>query len=124
MTETGGFAAYDLAAGMFCEECGRPKIIRLYAISLTGCPACDEVITRHRCTTRPDLDDAELGVPWECPDCGTIWTATMKQATCHDCGQDKAERDWDIIPGDRVTTAPRRAPALMWQPMRNRLPRP
>ena len=65
-----GILAYDLA-GNWCEECGRAKSFRLFPGVLTGCKTCDEVITRHRCTKRPDL---AAGGSWTCPDCGkTQW---------------------------------------------------
>ena len=51
-----GIIAYDLGAGMFCEECGRPKSFRLWPGTRTGCKTCDEVVTRHRCTKRPDRE--------------------------------------------------------------------
>jgi hypothetical protein len=116
-----GILLYDLAAGNFCEECGRAKSLRLFPGTLTGCTTCDEVVTRHRCVTRPDLD---VGQSWECPDCGTVWTATEKEQTCDECGQGigKMRKAWDAVPGDRVDTAPRYTPHPP-APFRNRPPR-
>jgi ABC-type ATPase with predicted acetyltransferase domain len=60
---------------------------------------------------------------WECPDCGTLWTATEKEETCGECGQGigTMRRAWDTVPGDRIDTAPRYEPQP-YTPFRNRLP--
>src|ERR1700689_2096557 len=99
-----GVLMYDLA-GNWCEECGRAKSLRMFGY-LTGCTACDVVVTAHRCTGRPDLGTGES---WECPDCGTVWTAGEKEETCGECGQGigTMRRTWENVPGDRLDTAPR-----------------
>jgi hypothetical protein len=104
-----GIILGDLAAGYFCEECGRAKSYRLWPGVLTGCKTCDEVVTRHRCTKRPDL---ATGESWTCPDCGTAWTAREEEETCGECGQGIGTmgRTWDVDVGDRIGTAPRRDP--------------
>ena len=111
-----GWLPYDLA-GNWCEECGRAKSFRLWPGILTGCATCDEVITRHRCTKRPDLP---IGQSWECPDCGTLWTAAEEEDTCESCGQGigTMNRTWETVPGDRIDTAPRHKPEP-WTPLRN-----
>ena len=116
MTEN-GIRMYDLA-GNWCEECGHPKMNRLFDI-LGTCKTCNEAITRHRCTKRPDLD---VGQSWECPDCGTIWTAGEEKETCGECGQGTGimRRTWDSVPGDRIDSAPRHKPEP-WTPLRNAL---
>jgi hypothetical protein len=113
-----GIYMYDLA-GNWCEECGRAKSLRLFPGGLTGCKTCDEVVTRHRCTKRPEL---ATGESWTCPDCGTIWTAGEEEETCGECGQGTGtmRRTWDTVPGDRIDTAPRHKPEP-WTPFRNAL---
>jgi hypothetical protein len=108
---------YDLAAGNFCEECGRAESLRLWPGTLTGCTACDEAVTRHRCTSRPEL---ALGESWTCPGCGTLWTATEEEETCWECGHGigTMRRTWETIPGARIDTAPRYAPQP-FAPFRN-----
>jgi hypothetical protein len=110
-----GILMYDLA-GNWCEECGQPKLNRLYS-GLTGCATCNEAITRHRCTKRPDLDP---GQSWECPDCGSLWTAREEEETCGECGQGIGvmRKAWDSVAGDRIDTAPRHKPEP-WTPFRN-----
>ena len=100
MTED-GIIAYGLADGFFCEDCGRPKLNRLLMIgSVTGCPKCDEVTTRHRCTKRPVM--LPLGESWECPDCGSTWTVTEQEVTCGECGTVlDPEPGWSVVTGDR-----------------------
>jgi hypothetical protein len=112
-----GILMYDLA-GSWCEECGRAKSFRLWPGTLTGCKTCDEVITRHRCTKRPDL---AAGGSWTCPDCGTLWTAGEEEDTCGECGQGTGtmRRTWDTVPGDRMDTAPRHVPQPLRNPFRN-----
>ena len=115
-----GILMYDLA-GNWCEECGRAKSYRLWPGVRTGCKTCDEVVTRHRCTKRPDL---ATGESWTCPDCGTLWTAREEEETCGECGQGiggTVQRTWDTIPGDRIATAPRYAPRS-YTPFRNPFP--
>ena len=116
MTEN-GIELYDLADGWFCEECHRPKSFRLWPGVRTGCKACDEVVTRHRCIGRPDIG---VGESWECPDCGTAWTAREEEETCGECGQGTGtmRKTWDSEPGDRIATAPRFDPKP-WTPFRN-----
>lgn len=118
MSEHGIFLG-DLAAGYFCEECGRAKSYRLWPGNLTGCKTCDEVVTRHRCTKRPEL---ATGESWTCPDCGTIWTAGEEEETCGECGQGigATRRTWDLVLGDRIDSAPRHKPEP-WTPFRNRI---
>ena len=99
MTEN-GIIPYDLA-GNWCEECGRAKGFRLFPGILTGCKTCDEVITRHRCTSRPDLDDLALGESWTCPGCGTAWTCAEKEDWCSECGRSGMIKGWDTVPGRR-----------------------
>jgi hypothetical protein len=114
---------YDLA-GNWCEECGRAKSFRLWPGTRTGCKTCDEVVTRHRCTGRPDLDSLDVGASWTCPDCGTIWTVTETEDFCGECGKPGGMvKGWDSIPGDRIDSAPRHDPQP-WTPFRNRIPLP
>ena len=119
-----GIIPYDLA-GNWCEECGQAKSYRLWPGVLTGCAACDEVVTRHRCTDsgRPELDNLGPGASWACPDCGTVWSVVEREETCGECGQDigTMRREWDSVPGDRIDTAPRHDPQP-YTPLRNRLP--
>ena len=114
-----GILMYDLA-GNWCEECGRAKSFRLWPGVLTGCKTCDEVVTRHRCTKRPDL---AAGESWTCPDCGTLWTAAEEEETCGECGQGIGTmiRTLDSVPGDRIDTAPRHTPRS-YTPFRNPFP--
>ena len=117
-----GILMYDLA-GNWCEECGRAKSYRLWPGVRTGCKTCDEVVTRHRCTKRPDL---ATGQSWTCPDCGTLWTAREEEETCGECGQGiggTVQRTWDTIPGDRIATAPRYEPRP-YGPFRSLFPLP
>lgn len=74
MTEP-GILLYDLA-GSLCPECGRPEITRLHGL-LVGCPACDEVITRHRCVYLPDPARLTSGSRWRCQDCGSVWVLAL-----------------------------------------------
>ena len=123
MTET-GWIPYGLSAH-FCEECGQAKSYRMWPGMLTGCATCDEVVTRHRCTDsgRPELDDLALGASWTCPDCGTAWSVVEREEICGECGQGigTMRRAWDMVPGDRIDTAPRYEPQP-YTPLRNRLP--
>ena len=120
MTEH-GINLYDLAAGYFCEECGQPKGLRLFD-NLTGCSTCDDVITTHRCTGRPSLDDLALGESWECRECGTLWSAVEEEDTCSECGRSGPGKTWDLVPGDRIDSAPRHVPQP-FTPFRNPFPR-
>jgi hypothetical protein len=117
-----GILMYDLA-GNWCEECGQLKMQRAFS-GLTDCGTCNEAITRHRCTKRPDLGP---GQSWECPDCGTAWTAGEEEETCGECGQGigTMRKTWDSVPGDRIDDAPRHAPepVPLWTPFRDLLPR-
>ena len=111
MTET-GIIPYDLI-GSWCEECGRAKSFRLWPGMLTGCKTCDEVITRHRCTGRPEPDDLDVGTPWTCPDCDSTWTVVEEAAWCSECGcnECRTEKVWRVsVYGDRIATAPRHDP--------------
>lgn len=112
-----GWLPYDLADN-FCEECGRAKSLRIFPGIPNGCTICDEIVTRHRCTKRPSY--LPVGESWECPDCGTIWTAGEEEETCGECGQGIGEmiRKWDSVPGDRIDTAPRYKPQP-FTPFRN-----
>ena len=121
MTEH-GIIPYDLSVN-FCEECGRPKSFRMWPGTLTGCTTCDEVVTRHRCTTRPDLDSLDIGASWTCPDCGSIWTCAEVEDWCGECGRSGMVKGWDTVPGDRIATAPRHDPQP-FTPFRNLFPRP
>ena len=111
-----GIIGYDLT-GNWCEKCGRAKSFRLWPGGLTGCATCDEVVTRHRCTKRPDLD---VGQSWTCPDCDSVWTAREEEETCGECGQGigRMRKTWDSVPGDRIDSAPRYKPEP-WTPFRN-----
>ena len=120
MTEN-GILMYDLA-GNWCEECGRAKSLRLFPGALTGCKTCDEVVTRHRCTSRPDLGTLDIGASWECPDCGTAWSAVEREDTCGECGRSGMEKAWSHVPGDRLASAPRHRPQP-FTPFRDNLPR-
>ena len=118
-----GIIPYDLADGWFCEECHRPKSFRLWPGTRTGCKTCDEVVTRHRCTKRPDRESLALGASWTCPDCGTTWTCTEKEDWCGECGHVCGmKKGWDSVPGDRLDTAPRHDPQP-FTPLRNPFPR-
>ena len=114
---TDGIILYDLGAGMFCEECGRAKSLRMWPGTLTGCGTCDEVVTRHRC---PGLPDLNVGESWTCGECGTVWTAGEREETCGECGQGIGlmRKTWTSVPGDRLDTAPRYEPQP-WTPFRD-----
>jgi predicted RNA-binding Zn-ribbon protein involved in translation (DUF1610 family) len=113
---------YDLAKGFFCEECGRNKMDRLLSHlytplrtaslrgaphrlaspappALTGCKTCDDVILAHRCTTRPDIGTLADGERWECPQCGSAWTARVEQVVTE-------EREWDCTPAPEAKEPP------------------
>ena len=115
-----GIIAYDLAAAYFCEGCGRLKTDRMLLRVPSGCATCDEVITRHRCTGRPPIESLAAGASWECPGCGSVWTADP--AACTACGTPGMERNWSVVMGDRMDTAPRHEPYVPVA-MRNILPR-
>ena len=115
-----GIIPYDLAVN-FCEECGRAKSLRLLD-HLTGCKTCDDVITTHRCTGRPSLDDLPLGESWECRECGTAWSAVEEEDWCGECGRSGPRKTWDLVPGDRIDSAPRHKPQP-FTPFRDILPR-
>jgi hypothetical protein len=120
-----GIIPYDLA-GDWCEECGRAKSLRLFPGTLTGCTTCDEVITRHRCTARPDLDGVAVGDSWECRDCGSIWSAGLETGDCPDCcpgcGHRVTAKRWFVIEGERIDAAPRYKPQP-FTPFRDPIPR-
>lgn len=107
--DASGVLGYDLAGGIFCEECGRPKSNRLFGF-LLGCKSCDEVITRHRCTQRPGLDALTVGESWECPERGSLWSVAEAEDTCGECGRSGVEKSWSSTPGPRLATAPRYVP--------------
>jgi uncharacterized protein (DUF983 family) len=120
-----GILAYDLAgSGIWCEECGTPKLNRLL-MSRSDCKTCQEAITRHRCTGLPDLDGLPQGAAWSCPDCGTAYVLGSVEDTCGECGQVTGYRPaWGVVfIGTRVDTAPRYTPQP-WTPMRNLISRP
>ena len=120
VTET-GILMYDLA-GNFCEECGRAKSFRLWPGMLTACKTCDEVITRHRCTGRPEPDDLDVGTPWTCPDCDSTWTVVEEAVWCSECGcpECRTEKVWRVsFYGDRIDTAPKYDPPPPFMPFRN-----
>ena len=119
MTEN-GIIPFDLSVN-FCGECGRAKSLRLLD-HLTGCKTCDDVITTHRCTGRPALDDLPLGESWECRECGTLWSAVEEDDWCSECGRSGPRKTWDLVPGDRIDSAPRHVPQP-FTPFRNLLPR-
>jgi hypothetical protein len=91
-----GLDAFDLFDGHFCDECGRHKMDRLLLASYTpfrwpgqtrppvtwppstGCATCDAVLTAHRCTGRPDLDNMCDADQWKCPGCGLVWHARVE----------------------------------------------
>lgn len=107
-----GIIPYDLA-GNWCEECGQAKSYRMWPGLLTGCATCDEVVTRHRCTGRPELDSLDVGASWTCPDCDTIWAIAEEAVWCPECGcrECRTEKRWTVsVPGDRIGTAPRHKP--------------
>ena len=114
-------------AGNWCEECGRAKSFRLFPGTLTGCGLCDEVVTRHRCTGRPPIEDLADGQTWECPECGSTWTPRTEERDCPDCcgdcGHQVAARTWDSEKGGRIDTAPRHVPQP-FTPFRNRFAGP
>jgi uncharacterized protein (DUF983 family) len=103
--------AFDLVVAVLCEECGRPKSNRPFEI-LTGCTTCDEVITRHRCTGRPDVNSLRAGLSWTCPECDSVWTVTEAETgePCEECGLPRAVATWQVEPGARLATAPRYVP--------------
>lgn len=114
-----GLMPYGLS-GNWCEECGRGKSFRLFPGVLTGCKTCDEVITRHRCTGRPDLGDLALGESWECPGCGGTWMAAEEEDTCGECGRSGMVKTWVVGTAPRLATAPRYEPHP-YAPFRNAL---
>jgi hypothetical protein len=121
MSET-GVIPYDLELP-FCPECRRPLGNRWLMTAPSGCGTCDEAITRHRCTGRPERDSMETGESWECPDCGSTWTATEVADQCGECGQETRRKTWEAAEGDRIATAPRHNP-VGFTPFRNILPQP
>ncbi len=125
MTEN-GIVPYGLAGRFCCEECGQAKSFRLWPGMLTGCKTCDEVITRHRCTSRPDISEVADGQSWECRECGSTWTPRAREEDCPDCcgecGHQVTVRHWEVVEGDRIGSAPRYRPEP-FTPFRNRIPR-
>lgn len=119
--EPAGIYAYDLA-GNWCEECGRAKMNRAYGV-LTGCPACDEVVTRHRCENLPPLSALVDGSRWTCRDCGSVWVLVTSTEACPDCcgecGHTVTVTRWDVT-ADHRADGPRRQPRG-YSPMRNLL---
>lgn len=112
-----GIALYDLAPPQ-CPECHRFTSNRLLMSAPSGCATCDEVITRHRCTGRPARESLETGDAWECPDCGSTWTAIEVAENCGECGQEVWRKTWETVEGDRMATAPRHNP-VVFTPFRN-----
>lgn len=120
VTET-GMLADDLALP-FCPECSSPLGNRMLMTAPSGCGTCDEAITRHRCTGRPDILTLAAGESWECPDCGSTWTVKQETWPCMECGQPRKDVTWDYREGDRIAAAPRYEPVAL-TPYRNRVPR-
>jgi len=108
-------------AANWCEECGQAKSFRMWPGTLTGCATCDEVVTRHRCAGRPDLDSLDVGASWECPDCGTLWSAVETEDACGECGRSGMVKAWSRVPGDRIGSAPRYQPQP-FAPFRDKMP--
>jgi hypothetical protein len=110
---TGSGSAPYAPTGHRCGECGRPKLGRVFATALTGCGECDEVLTRHRCTKRPDITAVGGGDRWVCPDCASVWVTETVTEPCEGCGGDCGHlvrlRCWDVAE-DRRAQGPRRAP--------------
>lgn len=122
MTATpASIAAYGLLGSSCCEDCGRPKLSRLFVLGVTGCAECDEVITRHRCTSRPSSDEVFPGTRWKCPVCASVWVAREREEPCGECQQPVVTRCWEVLE-DRRTEGPRQEPAA-FTPMRQ-LPGP
>lgn len=104
-----GIYLYDLAPPA-CPECGRPLGSRWLMTAPSGCAACDEAITRHRCTALPARESLEPGESWECPDCGSRWTAIEVADSCCECGQEVRRKTWAWVEGERIAAAPRYEP--------------
>lgn len=113
-----GIRVYDLA-GNWCEECGQPKLNRMHG-ALTGCPVCDEVITRHRCENLPPPDNLAAGSRWTCQDCGSAWVLVISTEACGDCcaecGHMVTVARWEVT-ADHRASGPRREPPG-YRPMR------
>lgn len=121
MSET-GIVLYDLADTFCCSECGRPLGNRWLMTAPSGCSTCDEVITRHRCLTRPPRGKLETGQSWTCGDCLSVWTAAEEQQPCGECGQPRTVQTWAYEEGSQVATAPRYNP-VVFTPFRNMIRR-
>lgn len=106
-----GINLYDLAPPA-CPECGRFLASRMLLSAPSGCGTCDEAITRHRCTGRPSREGLEPGESWECPDCGSTWTAVELADSCGECGQEVWRKTWETVEGDRTDSAPRYNPVV------------
>lgn len=104
-----GVVSYGLLDNTHCQDCGRPKLARLFALGLTGCEQCDEVITRHRCSGRPSSDSVFPGTRWKCPVCASAWVAREREEPCGHCGQPVVSKCWDIV-DDRRHEGPRTEP--------------
>lgn len=117
-----GILPYDLAPEA-CPECGEFLGNRVLMTDPTGCGTCDEAITRHRCLGRPSRDSLEAGQSWECPDCGSTWTAIEVPDVCGECGQGTRWPTWEAVEGDRMATAPRHHQTA-FTPIRGILARP
>ena len=116
-----GIRDYGLAEGFFCEECGRPKGNRWLIGVPSGCATCDEVITRHRCTGRPSVDERADGDIWQCPDCDSAWLVVVEEDTCGECGRNGMVKTWTLaVSGARLDSAPRYQPYVP-VPFRNLL---
>ena len=120
-----GWLPYDLADN-FCEECGCPKLDRLFYQN-RDCTTCWDVITQHRCTSVPSYYDLAVGETWTCPACDSRWTVREIEEPCPDCcaccGHMVTRRDWEYEKGARVATAPRQDPPPLFTPFRNVLRR-
>ncbi len=120
MSETGTVPCGPNA--FLCPECKCPLGSRWLMTAPSGCAACDEAITRHRCLTRPRRGDLETGQSWTCGDCLSVWTATEEEEPCGECGQPRMVKTWAYEKGSQAAAAPRYSPAV-FAPLRNMIRR-
>jgi hypothetical protein len=116
-----GIILYDLAPPT-CPECGTPLGNRWLMAGDSGCRTCDDAVTRHRCTGRPDVLSLAPGESWECTDCGSTWTAIEVADSCRECEQEVRRKTWETVEGDRMAIAPRYKP-VVFTPFRDQVPR-